>query len=106
MPARRSAAFIFLVLALFSTFPQFIGAQNLTFRQIGTSDGLSHGVVTCRLQDSKGFVWIGTQNGLNRYDGYSFVHYTSIPFDSTGLGGHSISALCEDSSGSGTVGAG
>lgn len=51
------------------------------------------------LQDSKGFIWLGTQNGLNRYDGYSFTHYFATPFDSNGLQSNSIIALCEDSSG-------
>ncbi|HEY3875944.1 MAG TPA: two-component regulator propeller domain-containing protein, partial [Candidatus Kapabacteria bacterium] len=75
-------------------------AQNnsVAFRHLGTADGLSEGRVSCMLQDSKGFLWIGTFYGLNKYDGYSFQRYIAAPQDTSGLQSNVITALCEDSS--------
>jgi ligand-binding sensor domain-containing protein/signal transduction histidine kinase len=70
----------------------------LEFRHLGTSDGLSEGRIFCMLQDSRGFLWFGTYNGLNKYDGYSFKHYYAKPHDTSGLQSNVITALCEDSS--------
>lgn len=49
--------------------------SQLDFRHYGTQDGLSNQIVNCLLQDSKGFIWIGTDDGLNRFDGVSFEQY-------------------------------
>ncbi|MDR2774778.1 MAG: response regulator [Tannerella sp.] len=47
-------------------------ADNYYFRHYTSRDGLSHNTVYCSLQDTRGFVWFGTDDGLNRFDGYSF----------------------------------
>ncbi len=49
--------------------------DNYKFRHIDQSDGLLHNEVFSLIQDSKGFIWIGTVNGLQRYDGKHFVNY-------------------------------
>ena len=49
--------------------------QSLIFDHLTVRDGLSQSSVTCMLQDEKGFMWFGTQDGLNRYDGYTFRIY-------------------------------
>ncbi|WP_298732520.1 two-component regulator propeller domain-containing protein [uncultured Chitinophaga sp.] len=49
--------------------------NNICLEQLTTRDGLSQNTVRCLLQDKKGFIWIGTLNGLNRYDGKKFVVY-------------------------------
>ena len=49
--------------------------QDLRFDHLTTEDGLSSNEVLCILQDSHGFVWIGTFNGLNRYDGHTITVY-------------------------------
>ena len=51
------------------------------------------------LQDRRGFIWIGTYNGLNRYDGYRFKTYKPDPKNPNSLGGLFVSALFEDRSG-------
>ncbi len=67
-------------------------------------DGLSHNTVTALLQDREGFLWIGTSDGLNRYDGYDFVVYRHDRFDSTSLSNNVVKALLEDQAGTLWVG--
>lgn len=66
------------------------------FRRI---EGLSQSAVTSLLQDRRGFIWAGTQDGLNRYDGYGFVAYRNHPQDSASINDNWIRALCEDREG-------
>jgi len=70
--------------------------SDLRFEHITTRDGLSQSTVTCILQDSKGFMWFGTQTGLNKYDGYSFTVYHDDP---AGLMGSFIFRIIEDRAG-------
>ncbi len=58
--------------------------------------GLSQSTVTSVIQDSKGFLWIATQDGLNRYDGYSFKPYRNNPLDTNSLSNNNINSICED----------
>ena len=54
-------------------------AQRIEFRQLTLEDGLSQSTINCIVQDSRGFMWFGTQDGLNRYDGYEFRVYEHEP---------------------------
>ncbi len=74
-------------------------SRDLRFRHISIEQGLSQATVSCFLQDRVGFLWIGTQDGLNRFDGYSFVVYNNDPADSSTLSNNWIQALLEDASG-------
>ncbi len=74
-------------------------AQSINFRHLTINDGLSQNAVFAILQDRRGFMWFGTSDGLNRYDGYSFSVFSHNPFDSTTISSNNISALFEDSSG-------
>ena len=67
------------------------------FGQLTIRDGLSSGSITCILQDSRGFIWIGTENGLNKYDGYQITIYRHNPQLANSIGGNSIRSLFEDS---------
>lgn len=71
---------------------------------MGTSDGLSQNDITAITQDSAGFMWLGTRNGLNRYDGYSVVQYKQDLQDSSTLGSNIITALAAGTDGSVWVG--
>jgi len=59
----------FLGLLVLTSFPAFTQDQNLEFEHLGPREGLSHSNVICMLQDSRGFMWFGTRDGLNKYDG-------------------------------------
>jgi signal transduction histidine kinase/ligand-binding sensor domain-containing protein/DNA-binding response OmpR family regulator len=74
-------------------------AQDVKFKHLSSDDGLSQNFISSILQDSKGFMWFGTKDGLNRYDGYSFVVYQNDPFDTTTISANYITALFEDSRG-------
>lgn len=72
---------------------------QLVFSGYSIADGLSQSVVNCILQDSKGFMWFGTQNGLNRFNGNSFEVFTYRPADTTSLSNNWIYAIAEDREG-------
>ena len=71
-----------------------IGVQKYTI-----CDGLSSNLIQNIFQDSKGFMWIGTDDGLNRYDGYSFKVYRYSPENDKGIQGNDISFIDEDKDG-------
>ena len=103
---------IFLYLVLLSLgflIPIFSFAQNIKFEHISDKHGLPQGVINCVYQDSKGFIWFGTQNGLARYDGYQVTVYQSQKGDTTSLSNNVIRSIVEDQNGVlwiGTMGGG
>lgn len=66
------------------------------FQQLSIKDGLSVNSILCILQDKKGFLWLGTSNGLNKYDGKSFTVYQHEPGNPRSLGSSYISSLYLD----------
>jgi len=73
-------------------------AQKLRFEHLTLANGLSNGRITSIAQDSTGFIWIGTKDGLNRSDGFKIQVYTHVPSDSTTIIGNTINDLfCEGS---------
>ncbi|HUR32104.1 MAG TPA: two-component regulator propeller domain-containing protein [Saprospiraceae bacterium] len=75
----------------------FLTAQpQYRFRNFDTRDGLSHYQVNCLQEDSRGFLWIGTEFGLNRFDGVTFEKWYNVPGDSTSLINNNISTIAED----------
>ena len=79
-------------------------SDDIIIEHISTEQGLSHRNVNCVMEDSYGFLWIGTADGLNRYDGYEFVVYKSNTWDTTSLSNPIISLLTEDEEGNIWVG--
>jgi len=69
--------------------------RNYRFERIWLEEGLSQSSVRVLYQDSRGFLWIGTEDGLNRYDGYSFKVLRSEPGNSNSLGSNFIRAIHE-----------
>ena len=76
-----------------------IEGKDIRFTHLSTEQGLSQSRVDHMLQDRRGFIWIGTYNGLNRYDGYRFKTYKPDPNNPNSLGGLLVYALFEDRSG-------
>jgi len=72
-------------------------AQDYIFKQLTVDDGLSQSTVFATIQDSRGYMWFGTIDGLNRYDGYTFKIYTNDPFDSATISDNVITCIFEDS---------
>ena len=80
--------------------------STLGFKRLTTEHGLSQSSVPCLLQDSQGFLWVCTQNGLNRYDGYRFKVYRQ---GDRGLTHETINSIAESPDGNlwiATVGGG
>jgi ligand-binding sensor domain-containing protein/signal transduction histidine kinase len=79
--------------------PQVLNAQEIEFKRLSIENGLSQTGVNCVLQDQRGFMWFGTQDGLNMYDGYTFSIFRHDPSDSNSIADNYISSLFEDRSG-------
>lgn len=96
----------FLFFFTFFLFTHISYSQNLApsnellkFKQFSLAEGLSQSSVLCILQDSKGFLWFGTRDGLNKYDGNTFKTYRYNTKDSTSISNSFIKTLIEDSNG-------
>jgi len=76
-----------------------VSAQINRFDHYQVSDGLSQSVILSVFQDSDGFIWFGTQSGLNRYDGYEFVNYFNDPLNPNSLSNNWIYDIAEDNQG-------
>ncbi|MFQ6607907.1 MAG: two-component regulator propeller domain-containing protein [Fidelibacterota bacterium] len=79
--------------------PLYAQTPSIKFDHINIDEGLSQSTVHSILQDSKGYLWFGTQDGLNKYDGYTFTIYKHDPFDSTTISDNYVRCLYEDKSG-------
>lgn len=74
-----------------------VASQNIfRFEHMGSEEGLSQNTGFSILFDSKGFMWIGTMNGLNRYDGYEFKIFRSSPENPTNFTNNRVIKLWED----------
>ncbi|HAN18443.1 MAG: hypothetical protein A2X13_06510 [Bacteroidetes bacterium GWC2_33_15] len=91
--------FLIIGLSIGIAFSQKINVELFTIE-----NGLSQTSVLCLSQDSKGFIWIGTQDGLNKYDGYSFKIFKNEPHDTTSITNNYIHCITEDSRGNIWVG--
>jgi ligand-binding sensor domain-containing protein/signal transduction histidine kinase/DNA-binding response OmpR family regulator len=82
---------------IISPFNRLLGQyEDYRFSHLTVNDGLSQSNVVCILQDSRGFMWFGTFNGLNRYDGYKFEVFQHQSGDPHSISHNFISSLYED----------
>ncbi|MDL2221237.1 response regulator [Parabacteroides sp. OttesenSCG-928-N08] len=88
---------ILLLLFFAFTFSPF--SYGFYFRSYQVDDGLSHNNVWAVMQDSRGFIWFGTNDGLNRFDGKTFKIYKKRANDETSIGSNFIHCIKEDSKG-------
>ena len=96
MKAIQYLLLIFLQAACFFAMAQ---KQNLKFEHLDINAGMSQNQVLCILQDSRGFMWFGTRDGLNKYDGYKFTVYKNNAKDSTSISNNFITSIVEDAKG-------
>ncbi|MBI4646196.1 MAG: SpoIIE family protein phosphatase [Bacteroidia bacterium] len=91
---------LIILITLISNFLYYHSSgQNIRFEKYTTDNGLSQGTITCILQDRAGYLWFGTEDGLNRFDGYNFQIFQYNPTDSNSISGNKILSLFEDSNG-------
>ena len=97
--AMRVIMLKYCVLFLLAFIPFSLSGQSLRSENISPEDGLSNSWVSSILQDHEGFMWFGTWNGLNRFDGYNFKVFKPLPGDTQSLSYNVVRALCEDNAG-------
>jgi len=85
------SAMLFFCIAVTPAYEAY--AEDPIFNKLTTNNGLSHNTVYTITQDRKGFMWFGTREGLNRYDGNTIVTFYADPGDSTKLASNNITAL-------------
>lgn len=90
---------LFLFFSLLVCFLAFSQRPNIKFDHLDINSGLSQNHIMCILQDSRGFMWFGTRDGLNKYDGYKFTVYKNNPEDAGSISNNFISGIAEDSKG-------
>ena len=100
---RKTMRLEFVLLGLLGAVTAWEGprAQGVTlrFQHLTVENGLSQNLVRAIMRDRKGFMWFATENGLNRYDGYSFRVYQHDPADSTSLSNNMVADIVEDRKG-------
>lgn len=87
---------IFLIFAILMPLLPLAQAPKLRFRHISIEQGLSNSTIEAIYQDKRGFMWIGTRDGLNRYDGYQMVVYRFNEKDTNSISDNYIRFIYED----------
>lgn len=101
--------FLFFFLSFCLPAVAVLHAQELKFSHIGSDQGLSQAAANAIFQDRQGFMWFATQEGLNKYDGYSFTIYKNDPNDSNSIANGYLNSIVQDANGKywiGTYGGG
>src|SRR6185436_17176695 len=91
----KRKALILLILGSIASYDCL--SQKINFSHLTTNDGLATGNTIAILEDYQGFFWFGTEEGLQRYDGYSFKTYQYSEQDSFSISSNFIQLLYEDS---------
>lgn len=94
----QSKYFLFVIIIFFGSFV-YTQSNRLRFERITTDNGLSSNHTSHIFQDRKGFLWISTQDGINRYDGYRFKHFRHLPGNTNSLSDYASGHIFEDSKG-------
>ncbi len=97
-----------LVLAVFLVSVNLVASgtrhSEISFDIFTQEEGLPNNQIQCIYQDSKGWMWIGTSQGLSRFDGYNFVNFMQNPNDSASLRGDIVRVITEDKNGNLLIG--
>ena len=73
--------------------------DSISFQHIGTKQGLPQSTVNTIFQDSRGYMWFGTYDGLSRYDGYQFVNFKNDPDNEESISNNIVVSIIEDHQG-------
>lgn len=95
---------LFIALTILCCTLPAANSRDISFEHIDISNGLSQNTVQAIIQDREGFMWFGTKDGLNRFDGRHFKVFRHIPNSSDGLGNNQIRCLEEDWNGNILIG--
>ena len=98
MNINQGKYFLFAIIIFFGSFI-YAQSNRIRFERITTDNGLSSNNTSYVFQDRKGFLWISTQDGINRYDGYSFKYFKHIPGILNSLSDYAAGHIYEDSKG-------
>jgi two-component system, sensor histidine kinase ChiS len=91
---------LLLVLACLSWVDQALAARDsISFQHIGTKQGLPQSTVNAIFQDTRGYMWFGTYDGLSRYDGYQFVTFKNDPSNELSISNNIVTSIIEDHQG-------
>lgn len=96
---RKLLTITFLIIISFECKYLLAQKSNITFEHFSIPQGMSSLVISSIIQDHEGYMWFGTYNGLDKYDGYNFKSYKHDPQDSTTINNGYIQTLFEDRSG-------
>jgi len=101
MIRRPMTAFMVFCIALTGLAGNILANPELPvkFQRLMLEDGLSQSSIVSLYQDSRGFIWIGTQDGINRYDGRTFAHFKADPDIPNSLSDQNITCIAEDAGG-------
>ncbi|MGM0581737.1 MAG: two-component regulator propeller domain-containing protein [Bacteroidota bacterium] len=93
--------FLYLLIVQFLIFPTWAQnhLENTDFKNLNVNDGLSQNIVEAIFQDSDGFLWLGTQDGLDRYDGRDFITYNYRIDNENSISNNYIKVIKEDDNG-------
>ena len=91
---KKQTLLLFTIIT-FNFFALF-GQEHVVFQHFSVENGLSQNTVMAIMQDSKGFMWFGTWDGLNKFDGYEFTVYKSHPGDHSNIANNRIDYIHED----------
>jgi len=95
-PARLKSASILLVLIIGAMLHANAQTLSFKFKHINIGQGLSNSTIETIYQDSKGFMWFGTRDGLNKYDGYQFKVFKNTPSIANSISDNYIKCIAED----------
>lgn len=90
---------LLLIFLLGSLFPLKVIGQDIRFKHLTINDGLSQNAILSMVQDKEGFMWFGTKDGLNKYDGYKFTVFQNEPGNPESISSNYINELFTDRSG-------
>ncbi len=101
---RLLLVFVITVSMLLKPYIAISATSKINFEIFSTEDGLPNTRVQCTYQDKKGWIWIGTNQGLSRFDGYKFRNFVPDPTDSSSINGDLVRVIKEDKHGNLLIG--